>query len=48
LDHGFLKKELEDYLKWLAGCVGTIIKIAFWFGALWAFIAMVKWMWQYS
>jgi hypothetical protein len=42
------KKELQDHLHWMGGCVGTMIVMAFWVGALWLFIAVVKWMWQHS
>jgi hypothetical protein len=42
------KKDLQDKLSCLGGCLGTLVSIALVFGALWLFVAVVKWMWEHS
>ena len=42
------KKDLQDKLRCLGGCVGTIISIAVVFCALWLLVAAIKWMWEHS
>jgi hypothetical protein len=47
----FLKRlgqELEDAVKFIGGCLGTIIGIALLLGGLWLLVAIVKWMWEHS